>query len=89
MINQEQMDNNWNELMSIIDEHFEGEQKENILNQFFLDIPYFQAHGETDNILPISHGIATSKILKQFLPNHEVTIFFCKTLPFVDSYRDS
>ena len=31
MINQEQMDNNWNELMSIIDEHFEGEQKENIL----------------------------------------------------------
>ena len=31
MINQEQMDNNWNELMSIIDKHFEGEQKENIL----------------------------------------------------------
>ena len=31
MINQEQMDNNWKELMSIIDEHFEGEQKENIL----------------------------------------------------------
>ena len=31
MINQEQMDNNWNELMSIIDEHFEGEQKQNIL----------------------------------------------------------
>ena len=31
MINQEQMDNNWTELMSIIDEHFEGEQKENIL----------------------------------------------------------
>ena len=31
MINQEQMDNNWTELMSIIDTHFEGEQKENIL----------------------------------------------------------
>jgi len=31
MINQEQMDNNWKELMSIIDTHFEGEQKENIL----------------------------------------------------------
>ena len=31
MINQEQMNNNWNELMSIIDKHFEGEQKENIL----------------------------------------------------------
>ena len=30
MINQEQMNNNWNELMSIIDEHFEGKQKENI-----------------------------------------------------------
>ena len=28
MINQEQMDNNWTELMSIIDTHFEGEQKE-------------------------------------------------------------
>ena len=27
MINQEQMDNNWKELMSIIDKHFEGEQK--------------------------------------------------------------
>ena len=27
----EQIDNNWNELMSIIDKHFEGEQKENIL----------------------------------------------------------
>ena len=31
MINQEQMDNNWTELMSIIDTHFDGEQKENIL----------------------------------------------------------
>ena len=31
MINQEQMDNNWTELMSIIDKHFEGKQKENIL----------------------------------------------------------
>ena len=31
MINQEQMDNNWEELMSIIDTYFEGEQKENIL----------------------------------------------------------
>ena len=38
------------------------------------DIPYFQAHGETDNILPLSHGLATSKILKQFLPNHEVSL---------------
>ena len=33
MINQEQMDNNWNELMSIIDKHFEGKQKENILKK--------------------------------------------------------
>mgnify|MGYP001308637937 CR=1 FL=1 len=31
MINQEQMDNNWKELMSIIDKHFEGDQKDNIL----------------------------------------------------------
>ena len=31
MISQEQMDNNWEELMSIIDEHFDGVQKENIL----------------------------------------------------------
>ena len=38
------------------------------------DIPYFQAHGETDNILPLSHGLTTSKILKQFLPNHEVSL---------------
>ena len=38
------------------------------------EIPYFQAHGETDNILPLSHGLATSKILKQFLPNHEVCL---------------
>ena len=36
------------------------------------DIPYFQAHGESDNILPLSHGIATSKNLKKFLPNHQV-----------------
>ena len=42
------------------------------------EIPYFQAHGETDNILPLSHGLATSKILKQFLPNHEV----CLLSPF-------
>jgi len=42
------------------------------------DIPYFQAHGETDNILPISHGIATSKILKQFLPNHEFKTYHCQ-----------
>ena len=39
------------------------------------DIPYFQAHGESDNILPLSHGIQTSKILKQFLPNHQVAEF--------------
>ena len=31
MINQEQMDNNWEELMSIIDTHFEDTQRENIL----------------------------------------------------------
>jgi len=31
MVNKEQMDNNWQELMSIIDNHFEGEQKDNIL----------------------------------------------------------
>ncbi len=31
MINQEQMDNNWEELMSIIDTHFEDVQRENIL----------------------------------------------------------
>jgi len=42
------------------------------------DIPYFQAHGETDNILPLSHGVATSKILKQFLPNHEFKTYYCQ-----------
>jgi len=42
------------------------------------DIPYFQAHGESDNILPLSHGIATSKILKQFLPNHEFKTYYCQ-----------
>ena len=31
MINQEQMDKNWDELNHIIDTHFEGMQKENIL----------------------------------------------------------
>ena len=31
MINQEQMDRNWKELMGFIDVYFEGEQKENIL----------------------------------------------------------
>lgn len=42
------------------------------------DIPYFQAHGETDPILPLSHGIATSKILKQFLPNHQFKTYTCQ-----------
>ena len=47
-----------------------------ILNAFFLDIPFFQAHGETDNILPLQYGINTSKILKQFLTKHEVSLIF-------------
>lgn len=42
------------------------------------DIPYFQAHGESDNILPLSHGIQTSKILKQFLPNHQFKTYHCQ-----------
>jgi len=35
------------------------------------EIPYFQAHGESDNILPVQYGMNTSKILKQFLKQHE------------------
>jgi len=35
------------------------------------EIPFFQAHGESDNILPVQYGINTSKILKQFLKHHE------------------
>jgi predicted esterase len=44
------------------------------LKYFPTEIPYFQAHGESDNILPLSYGINTSKKLKQFLPNHEVSL---------------
>ena len=47
-----------------------------IFNAFFLDIPFFQAHGEIDNILPLQYGINTSKILKQFLTKHEVGMIF-------------
>lgn len=47
----------------------------NIVNK---DIPYFQAHGESDNILPLSHGIATSKNLKKFLPNHQFKTYYCQ-----------
>lgn len=35
------------------------------------DIPFFQAHGEADTILPLHYGLNTSKILKQFLKQHE------------------
>ena len=42
------------------------------INSSSPDIPYFQAHGESDTLLPLAHGIRTSKILKQFLPNHQV-----------------
>jgi len=35
------------------------------------DIPFFQAHGELDNILPIHYGSNTSKVLKKFLTNHQ------------------
>jgi len=35
------------------------------------DIPFFQAHGEIDNILPLKYGINTSNLLKSFLKNHE------------------
>ena len=43
---------------------------------FFADIPFFQAHGEVDTILPLHHGVSTSKILKQFLQQHEVSASF-------------
>jgi lysophospholipase-2 len=46
----------------------------NLANICSTEIPYFQAHGESDNILPLSYGINTSKKLKQFLPNHEVCL---------------
>jgi len=35
------------------------------------DIPFFQAHGEDDSIVPLNYGINTSKKLKQFLKQHE------------------
>lgn len=35
------------------------------------DIPFFQAHGELDNILPLKYGLNTSNLLKSFLTNHE------------------
>jgi len=35
------------------------------------EIPYFQAHGEFDNILPLKYGLDTSEKLKQFLKLHE------------------
>lgn len=35
------------------------------------EIPYFQAHGESDKILPLQYGINTSTKLKQFLKQHE------------------
>jgi len=38
---------------------------------FNKDMPFFQAHGEVDNILPLKYGINTSKKLKQFLLKHE------------------
>jgi len=42
------------------------------------DIPYFQAHGEADNILPLRYGINTSKKLKSFLPKHEFKTYICQ-----------
>ena len=41
-------------------------------NLFVLDMPFFQAHGEMDNILPLRYGENTSKKLKSFLKQHEV-----------------
>ena len=38
------------------------------------DIPYFQAHGETDNILPLSHGLTTSKIFSSRFPSSEANV---------------
>lgn len=35
------------------------------------DMPFFQGHGENDNILPLKYGINTSKFLKTFLKDHE------------------
>jgi len=42
------------------------------------DIPYFQAHGELDHLLPLKVGVDTSKKLKQVLPNHEFKTYSCK-----------
>jgi len=38
---------------------------------FNKDMPFFQAHGEMDNILPLRYGENTSKKLKSFLKQHE------------------
>lgn len=46
----------------------EGRLPDKIENK---DIPFFQAHGEWDNILPIHYGDSTSKALKKFLTKHE------------------
>jgi len=42
------------------------------------EIPYFQAHGDSDHILPLQVGVSTSQRLKQFLPNHEFKTYSCK-----------
>lgn len=38
-------------------------------------IPFFQAHGENDPILPLEYGLNTCKLLKTFLENHEFTTY--------------
>lgn len=35
------------------------------------EMPFFQAHGENDPILPLKYGVNTSTHLKTFLTNHE------------------
>jgi len=35
------------------------------------DVPFFQAHGETDPLLPLEVGLKTDKLLKSILTNHE------------------
>jgi len=47
------------------------------------DIPFFQAHGEIDNILPMKYGMNTSNLLKSFLTDHEF-----KTYKIPHDYSD-
>ena len=64
MINQEQMDNNWTELMSIIDKHFEGEQKENIL----------KLHGDFEDEYDIKDEVIHTKKDGSYIINTSISI---------------